>query len=79
MMRLVGILSTAAMIFMVGCGTGAYFFGKYAYIAGAKAAFTRCLERSESNVETKSFYSKIPARRIRCGATVLLSDGLDRE
>jgi len=79
MMRFVGVLSTAALIFMLGCGTGAYFVGNYAYIQGAKAAFTRCLNMSGSNVEAESYYPEIPSRRIRCGASVLLSHGLDQK
>lgn len=78
MMRLIGILSTAGMVFVIGCGTGAYFVGKYAYIAGAEAAFGRCLEMSGNSIEAQK-EAPFPSRRIRCGAAMLLSHGLDIE
>ena len=82
MMRFVGILSTATLIFLVGFGTGASIAGKHMYVAGAKDAFTRCLEMSENKLEvseTKPDHATITSRRIRCGAGVLLSYGLDVE
>ena len=76
MMRLIGLLSTATLIFVIGCGTGGYFVGKYAYVEGAKAAFSRCLDKSRSGLEAQK-PEPIPSRRVRCGAAVLLSHGLD--
>jgi hypothetical protein len=78
MMRFIGLLSTAMLIFVIGCGSGAYFVGKYAYIAGAQAAYSRCLERSGNRAIETPDYKTFASRRIRCGASVLLSHGLDR-
>ena len=70
MMRIIGILSTAVLIFVVGFGTGGYTTAKYAYYVGAKAAYIRCA-RDQVGSETADY------RRIRCGAALLFSDGLD--
>ena len=74
MTRLIGAISTVLVIFMLGVGTGGYFVGRYAYSAGAEAAFRRCLELSENKIEV--YYESIPLRRFRCQTTLLLTHGL---
>ena len=76
MMRLIGIVSTLTVIFMLGFGVGTYTVGGFAYKVGARDAFRRCLEMSGGKLDVAEKENTDASRQFRCGTALLLIDGL---